>query len=61
MRTSCSEDLSGTGRYAKIYAFERAHNPEVAGSNPAPATKNALVRAVLGRGFLHLGATSNEF
>jgi hypothetical protein len=28
-----------------------AHNPEVAGSNPAPATKKALVRAVLGQGF----------
>jgi hypothetical protein len=28
------------------------HNPKVAGSNPAPATKKALVRALLGQGFL---------
>ena len=33
----------------------RAHNPKVAGSNPAPATKKALVRVLLGQGFLVSG------
>ena len=35
----------------RVYVIEAAHNPEIAGSNPAPATEKALHM----QGFLLLG------
>jgi hypothetical protein len=45
----------GTIRYHRLDERSRSHNPEVAGSNPAPATTEALVRALpIGRALLFL-------
>jgi hypothetical protein len=36
---SCSEPAFRRNTAERVYAIEAAHNPEVAGSNPAPATR----------------------
>jgi hypothetical protein len=47
-----------------VYTFEAAHNPEVAGSNPAPATGkgalNGAFRLFAGTGSIHTQVARND-
>ena len=38
LNAACARDAFRRNTAARVYAIEAAHNPEVAGSNPAPAT-----------------------
>ena len=41
--------------YIMSASLQRAHNPEVVGSNPAPATKNLQLVGLAGELFYYLG------
>ena len=40
-------DRPGESTTVRLGMYRRAHNPEVADSNPAPATENVQVRALI--------------
>jgi hypothetical protein len=44
---SGSESAFRRNTAERVYTFEAAHNPEVAGSNPAPATSEARLPGLL--------------